>query len=187
MVFKGRNISCPYAEKIIAKRIEAVQVKGQFPHTPLGDQFRIAARLLIAGVKVPVLKLSISKFDTHATQEPLHSELLADMARSVAAFAKEMERQGLWNDVLVMTFSEFGRRVAENSSGGTDHGTAAPQFLFGGLVKGGFYGAHPPLDDLEGGNLKHRLHFRSFYATVAEEWWGLRPDFILEKPLSIIT
>ena len=186
-ILKQRRDLRSAAEKIIAKRIEAVQVRGQFPATPLGDQFRIAARLLIAGVRVPALKLSISKFDTHASQEPLHSDLLADVARSVAAFAKEMERQGLWNDVLVMTFSEFGRRVAENSSSGTDHGTAAPQFLFGGRVTGGFHGDHPPLYDLEGGNLKHRLHFRSLYATVAKEWWGVRPDFIMEKPLGLIT
>ena len=186
-ILKQRRDLRSAAEKIIARRMEAVRVKGGFPATPLGNQFRIAARMLIAGVKVPALKLSISKFDTHASQEPLHSELLANVASCVAAFAKEMERQGLWNDVLVMTFSEFGRRVAENSSSGTDHGTAAPQFLFGGRVMGGFHGNQPPLYDLEGGNLKHRLHFRSLYATVSEEWWGLRPDLIMEKPLGLIT
>ncbi len=186
-IIKQRRDLRSAAENIIAKQIEAVQVQGHFPETALGEQFRTAARLLIAGVKVPVLKLSIAKFDTHAQQEPLHGALLADVGGSIAAFAAEMEKQGFWNNVLVMTFSEFGRRVKENISAGTDHGTAAPQFLFGGRVSGGFYGEHPPLDDLENGNLKHRLHFRSLYATVTEEWWGLQPDFLRAKPLGIIT
>ena len=84
-----------------------------------------------------------------------------------------------------MSYSEFGRRVAENNSSGTDHGTAAPQFLFGGKVKGGFYGRQPKLNDLEKGNLKYNVHFREIYGAVARKWWGLSASFIREKPLNL--
>jgi uncharacterized protein (DUF1501 family) len=78
------------------------------------------------------------------------------------------------------------RRPKENDSDGTDHGTSAPHFLLGGRVRGGFYGEQPPLDDLVERNLAHRLHFRSLYATVAREWWGLKADFLTEKGLGCI-
>ncbi len=97
-----------------------------------------------------------------------------------------MKSHGLWERVLVMTYAEFGRRVAENGSLGTDHGTAAPHFLLGGRVRGGLYGEQPPLDDLRDGNLAHRLHFRSLYATAAREWWGLEARFMGEKGLGCI-
>jgi uncharacterized protein (DUF1501 family) len=84
-----------------------------------------------------------------------------------------------------MSYSEFGRRPFENNSSGSDHGTAAPHFMFGGKVKGGFYGEQPPLDDLDGVNLKYRVHFREIYASVAREWWGLNAGFIKEKPLGL--
>ena len=97
-----------------------------------------------------------------------------------------MKANGMWNKVLVMSYAQFGRRPAENNSFGTDHGTSAPHFLAGGGVKGGLYGKQPPLDDLAGKNLKHHVHFRSLYATVAREFWGLNASFIKEKPLGII-
>jgi uncharacterized protein (DUF1501 family) len=173
------------ADNIVAKQIENVNVSGAFFDTKLGAQFETAARLLIAGVKAPVLKLTIGKFDTHAGQEPLHAELLSDIATNVAAFAKLMKAKGLWDNVTVMSYSEFGRRPFENNSSGTDHGTVAPHFLFGGKVKGGFYGEQSPLNDLDNQNLKYRVHFREIYASVAREWWGLNAGFIKEKPLGL--
>jgi uncharacterized protein (DUF1501 family) len=80
---------------------------------------------------------------------------------------------GLWDEVTVMTYSEFGRRVAENGSGGTDHGTAAPHFVLGGRVRGGLHGRQPRLDDLENGDLRFAVDFRSLYGAVARDWWGL--------------
>ena len=88
-----------------------------------------------------------------------------------------MKEAGLWDQVLVMTYSEFGRRVGENASGGTDHGTAAPHFIMGGSVRGGFYGRQPSLDDLDQGDLKFTLDYRSLYRTVAQNWWGIEAPF----------
>ena len=94
-----------------------------------------------------------------------------------------MRAHGMWDDVLVMTYAEFGRRPKENGSGGTDRGTSAPHFLMGGRVKGGLYGEQPPLDDLvHRDNLQHRL-IRSLYATVAQEWWAMNASFLKEPPL----
>ena len=96
-----------------------------------------------------------------------------------------MKTNNLWDNLTIMTYSEFGRRVAENNSGGTDHGTAAPQFLFGGKIKGGFYGTRPNLNNLDKNNLKHQIHFREIYASIARDWWGLKANFIKEKSLNL--
>src|SRR5262249_55043450 len=88
----------------------------------------------------------------------------------------------LWRDVVVMTYSEFGRRAKQNASAGTDHGTAAPQFVLGGDVKGGLYGAYPSLADLQDGDLRHGIDFRSVFAAVARGCWGLQRDFGLRQP-----
>ena len=175
------------ADHIIARQIENVDAGAAFPDTQLGDQFRLVARFLAAGVKVPFVKLSLGKYDTHVEQEPLHGQLLAEVAGAIATFADVMKAKGLWHKVLVMSYSEFGRRPEENNSLGTDHGTSAPHFFFGGKVKGGLYGEQPPLDDMEDKNLKYSIHFRSLYATAAREWWGLDAPFIKEKPLGIIS
>ena len=175
------------ADHIIARQIENVDAGAAFPDTQLGDQFRLVARFLAAGVKVPFVKLSLGKYDTHVEQEPLHGQLLAEVAGAIATFADVMKAKGLWHKVLVMSYSEFGRRPEENNSLGTDHGTSAPHFVFGGKVKGGLYGEQPPLDDMEDKNLKYSIHFRSLYATAAREWWGLDAPFIKEKALGIIS
>ena len=93
----------------------------------------------------------------------------------------------MWDDVLVMTYAEFGRRPRENASSGTDHGTAAPHLILGGRVRGGFYGEQPPLDRLEGQNLAYRLDFRALYATVARQWWGLDGAFLGPRTVPLIT
>ena len=95
------------------------------------------------------------------------------------AFYRDLEAQGNADRVVVLAFSEFGRRVAENGSNGTDHGTAAPMFVFGKAIKGGLYGAQPSLTDLQDGDLKHGIDFRSVYATVLEKWMGADPAKIL--------
>jgi uncharacterized protein (DUF1501 family) len=88
----------------------------------------------------------------------------------MANFRAVLEPAGLWQQTLVMTYSEFGRRVAENGSGGTDHGTAAPHFVFGGRMNGGIFGSQPSLDDLERGDLRFTTHFKSYYQTVLSRW-----------------
>ena len=185
-IVKQRTDVKSAAKKIIENRIDNIPNTGVFNTTKLGDQFETMSRLMLAGVRVPVIKLSIGKFDTHAEQEPLHTQLLKDVGDNIASFAQLMNGKGLWDDILVMTYSEFGRRPKENISGGTDHGTSAPHFFMGGRVRGGFYGKQPTLDVLEDGNLPYFQHYRELYATVAREWWGLRAPFIREKAIGII-
>jgi len=150
----------------------APEVRGEFPGGPLPQQLRIAARLIAAKAVVPVVKLALGGFDTHANQPGPHGNLLRQLGEGLAAFRKALVEAGRWNDVLVMTYSEFGRRAGQNGSNGTDHGTAAPHFALGAKVKGGLIGPAPNLAELENGDLKHAIDYRSLYATAAQTWWG---------------
>jgi uncharacterized protein (DUF1501 family) len=131
---------------------------------------------------VVAIKTALGGFDTHANQIQPHERLLSFLAASLATLRKNLIAADLWNDVVVMTYSEFGRRAKQNASGGTDHGTAAPLFVMGGGVKGGLYGAYPSLGDLQDGDLRHTVDFRSVFATAAEGCWGLQRDFGLRQP-----
>jgi uncharacterized protein (DUF1501 family) len=113
-----------------------------------------------------------NSFDTHVQQADLHTRLLMYTADAVRGFIDDVARLGRGDDVAVMLFTEFGRRVEENGSLGTDHGTATPMFLAGKGVKGGFYGQHPSLTDLDDGNMKMTTDFRRVYATAIKEWLG---------------
>ncbi len=144
-----------------------------FPTSPIGRQLQTAAQLLAAKVPVAVIKVSIGSFDTHANQLTLHERLLKELADAVVAFRLAVQQVGHWDRVLMMTYSEFGRRVVENASIGTDHGTAAPHFFLGGKVKGGLYGAAPSLADLPDGDLRYHVDYRSLYRTIITNWWGL--------------
>ncbi|HEY4135305.1 MAG TPA: DUF1501 domain-containing protein [Alphaproteobacteria bacterium] len=147
-----------------------------FPSTAFGNELKTAAQLIVADAGVPVLKVSLGSFDTHVNQRGQHDNLLRQLAEGLAAFREAMLVTGHWNDVLMLTYSEFGRRANENASKGTDHGTAAPHLLLGGRIKGGFHGAQPNLEDLEAGDLKFSTDYRAVYATVARDWWGLAGD-----------
>lgn len=160
-----------------------------FPNNGFGNQLKIATQLIMAQAGVPVLKVSLGSFDTHVNQRGQHDNLLKQLGEGLAAFREAMIETGHWNDVLVMTYSEFGRRANENASKGTDHGTAAPHLVMGGKVKGGFHGAQPRLDDLDAGDLKFSTDYRAVYATVARNWWGYRGDIGrlgAYKPLSLL-
>ncbi|MGF1592632.1 MAG: DUF1501 domain-containing protein [Kiloniellaceae bacterium] len=146
-----------------------------FPNTDLGGQLRQAARLIAAGTGASLFKLQHGGYDTHAGQAGRHAALLAELGEGLAAFRDAMIEAGCWRRCLVMTYAEFGRRVAENASGGTDHGSAAPQILLGGRLRGGLLGSQPPLDDLEDGDLRPLLDFRRLYAAVSQDWLGLPP------------
>jgi uncharacterized protein (DUF1501 family) len=150
--------------------------------TGLGRQLDLATRLVMARVPVVAIKVALGGFDTHANQTPIHERLLGVLAANLAILRKNLMGSGQWNDVLVMTYSEFGRRVRPNASGGTDHGSAAPQFVMGGKVKGGLHGAYPTLADLQDGDLKHTVDFRAVFAAVTRDWWGLQRDFGLRQP-----
>ena len=128
-------------------------------------------------------------FDTHATQAPAHANLLGTLGNAVRAFYKDLKARGHADRVVLMTFSEFGRRAKENGSKGTDHGSAAPMFLVGGKVKAGAVGAHPSLTKLPLGNLEHHTDFRRVYAALLDRWLGVRSADVLGKqfePLDVL-
>ena len=152
---------------------QAPPLQGTFPPSPIGRQLETAAQLLVAKVPVAVIKVSHGSFDTHANQLGHHERLLKELAEGLVAFRHTVQQAGLWDRVLMMTYSEFGRRVKENASSGTDHGTAAPHLLLGGTVKGGLYGGMPSLRDLQEGDLKYQVDYRSLYSTIIKNWWGL--------------
>ena len=149
----------------------------QMPDSALGLQLSAALQLLDAGVTTPVMKVSHGGFDTHAYQAEEHAFLLQELDTAVTAFERAARDMGLWNNVTLMTYSEFGRRFHENGSEGTDHGTAAPVLLAGGKVAGGFGGARPSLEarDLVEDDMVHTTDFRSVYAGIVQDLWGLDP------------
>lgn len=150
-----------------------------YPETELGKKLQTIARLIDAGLTTRVYYVQLDGFDTHAQQPATHAILLRQWSEAVSSLIRDLQTRGHGERVCVMTFSEFGRRVAENASEGTDHGAAGPMFLCGGGVKAGFFGNHPSLTELHEGDLKFEIDFRQVYATVLESWLGTEPSPIL--------
>lgn len=150
-----------------------------YPARPLGQQLKLVAQLIDAGVSERIFFTSLGGFDTHADQPKLHPALLEELSTSLAAFHADLKHHGHDQRVVALTFSEFGRRVKENGSQGTDHGAAGPVFLTGGKVKAGVHGAHPSLTDLDDGDLKFHTDFRRIYATLLDDWLGVSSKEIL--------
>ena len=122
-----------------------------------------------------MLYVQHGSFDTHVNQKAVQDRLLGEFSEAIAAFYSDLAAHGNDKKVLTVTFSEFGRRIAENGSRGTDHGEASPLFMIGGNVKGGLYGTNPDLSNTNTGNVRFSTDFRSIYATVLERWLG-RPS-----------
>ena len=139
----------------------------------LGRQLSLASTLIAAGIDTPVLKVKIDGFDTHEDQPWRHQRLLEDLGRAMSGFAQQMRKIGQWDNTLVLTYSEFGRRAVENSTRGTDHGTAAPHFLAGGSINGGIYGKHPSLSKLTDGDMQFTMDYRSVYDWVLSQWFEI--------------
>lgn len=146
------------------------QPAAQYPGVEFGNGLRTIAAMIGGGLSTRVYYVSLGGFDTHASQRGRHDQLMQQFAQGVSAFWADMRRQENEERVLMMSFSEFGRRVEQNASQGTDHGAAAPMFVFGRRVKPGLFGRHPSLTDLDQGDLKFNTDFRSVYATVLQEW-----------------
>lgn len=164
------------AEKITADQ----RFETSFPGGFFGNSVNTAAQLAANASGVAVVRLSIGSFDTHANQPGLHANLLRQLAEGLHALRSALLESGRWNDTVIATYAEFGRRPRENQSGGTDHGTASAHLVLGGAVRGGLYGAAPALDRLDGeGNLPHAVDFRGYYATFLERWWGVDSKAIL--------
>jgi uncharacterized protein (DUF1501 family) len=157
---------------------EAARVKdsgASYPATLLSERLHLVARLLKAGFGTRVFYTVQPGYDTHYSQLPQHANLLGDLGGALRAFLDDLKNARLEERVVVLVFSEFGRRVAENGSLGTDHGTAGPVLLAGPRVRPGLIGQTPNLLDLQDGDLKMGIDFRQIYATVLELWLGSPP------------
>ena len=168
-----------------------VQNQANYPGSVLGNSLKLVAKLIGGGLSTRIYYVSQGGYDTHTNQLAAQQRLLGDLADSVKAFVDDMKAQGNMGRVLVMTFSEFGRRVAENANGGTDHGAAAPMFVVGQKVKAGLLGQYPSLapQDLYQGDIKYNVDFRSVYAAVLENWLKTKSAPILGKqftPLPVV-
>ena len=152
-----------------------------YPDTRLSRNLRLIAKMIDAGIPERVYYTTLDGFDTHAGQAESHARLLEEFSEGVAAFQKDIAEKGHAKRVLVMTFSEFGRRVKENGSEGTDHGVASQMFLIGEKVNAGLCGEHPSLEDLTSGDLKHHTDFRQVYAAVLDQWLGVPSETVLGK------
>lgn len=148
-----------------------------YPTSNLGRQLGIVAKLISGGAGTPVYLTTIGGFDTHANQLTQHANLWKQVSEAIAAFQADLQKQNLGKNVVVMTFSEFGRRLPQNATNGTDHGTAAPLFVVGETVRGGILGGNPNLSDLDGsGDIKFRHDFRQVYASVLRDHLGVSPS-----------
>jgi uncharacterized protein (DUF1501 family) len=166
----------------LIRRAVAAQPLVRYPGNDLARQLAMIAQMVRAGLKTRIYYATLGGFDTHAGQggaNGRHAQLLGQMASSIKAFYEDLKEQGNDGRVMTLTFSEFGRRVSQNASGGTDHGTAAPMFLFGPMVRPGVHGTHPSMSDLDSGDLKHTLDFRHVYAGVLDTWMGADSQAIL--------
>lgn len=152
-----------------------------YPQTQLGRRLRLIAAGISENLPARIYYTSFGSFDTHANQRQQHFNLLQQFSSSLSAFQNDIEKQGFADRVTVLTFSEFGRRVSENGSNGTDHGTAAPMFVIGSKVNGGIYGSHPDLSDLDEGDLKFNTDFRSVYASLLENWLNADSEAVLGR------
>jgi uncharacterized protein (DUF1501 family) len=156
-----------------------------FPTGQFGNGVAAAAQIVASQRSdkaggVPVMCLTLGSFDTHQNQLGTHAGLLKQLAEGMSALKSALTELGAWDRTMVMTFSEFGRRARQNSSGGTDHGTAAPHFIAGGAVRGGLYGKAPDLNRLDGNqNVLYTTDFRQIYTTVAQQWWGVNADSVV--------
>ncbi len=165
------------------------QPKSPYPTSGLADRLKLVAQLIEADLGARIYYVTLNGFDTHANQLATHANLLREVSDALTAFFKDMSARGHRDRVMLMTFSEFGRRAKENQSLGTDHGSAAPMFLIGGGVKPGVVGEHPSLSDLTMDKLKHHTDFRQVYATLLDGWLGVSSAAVLGerfKPLDIL-
>ncbi len=156
--------------------------KAIYPQTELGNNLKTIASLILSDINTKVYYVSIGSFDTHVFQQNTQQRLFIQMNDAVSAFTTDLKNNNRFDDVLLFTFSEFGRRVAQNASGGTDHGTANSMFLIsGGLQQKGLINELPDLADLDDGDLKYKIDFKQVYATVLNKWLQADDKAILEK------
>jgi len=152
----------------------------EYPQTDFAKNLKTVAELIVGGIDTDVFYVSLGSFDTHVNQVSQQNRLLGQLSDGLDAFVTDLKMNDRFKDVLIMTFSEFGRRVKQNASNGTDHGTANNIFMMSGaLSKPGIYNDSPNLNDLDEGDLKYHIDFRSLYATVLNKWLNANDEQIL--------
>lgn len=158
-----------------------------YPQNAFAKSMKTIAELIISGVQTQVYYASVSGFDTHVRQNQQQDRLLEGYAGAVNAFVQDLKKHDKMKDVMVMTFSEFGRRVTQNGSNGTDHGTANNLFIINGdLNKAGFYNQAPNLTDLDEGDLKYQIDFRNIYATLLKKWLNADVNTVLGNSFEMV-
>ncbi len=196
-VLKSRNgetdeASVDYLYKTMAQTLSSADyifqqsrlhpTNATYPNTELGRSLKTIASLIFSDINTKVYYVSLGSFDTHINQSMQQQRLFTEMNEAVKAFTKDLKTNHRFDDVLLFTFSEFGRRVSQNASGGTDHGTANNMFLIsGGLKQKGMINALPDLSDLQDGDLKYKVDFKNVYATVLNKWLHADAKSILGK------
>lgn len=153
--------------------------RAKYPENDLGEGLKIAATLVDARLGARVVSVELGGFDTHQNQRASHDTLMRRLDEGLTAFFDDLKGRSALDRIVVVVFSEFGRRLKENGSRGTDHGVAAPMLVLGAPVKGGLYGKHPSLTDLDDGDLKHTTDFRSVYGTLIRRWFHADAEAVL--------
>jgi len=182
-------IAAENSAKYIYNTTKTYKSTQDYPKNPLGEQLKTASEFINSGVDCKVLYTSLGGFDTHFNQKTRQERLLKVYAESIDAFVKDLKRNDTFKDTLILTFSEFGRRVKQNAANGTDHGTANNVFIIGeNLQKKGIYNEGPNLADLdENGDLKYSVDFRSIYATILNKWMRVDDKTILNNKFEQLT
>ena len=170
------------ASAVIQAAANSYKPQVTYPTDDFSQRLQLAAGIITSSINPKIVYVTLGGFDTHGDERPTQDPLLKQLSDGVNAFYNDLAAQGRANDTLMMTFSEFGRRVIENGSKGTDHGTALPQFMIGGSISPGLYGTYPSLTDLDSsGNLLWNIDFRQTYATVLEDWFGIQQTEVLDS------
>lgn len=157
----------------IASKIERNNKRARIKGGVLSRQLTHAVNIINSAIDVPVIKVTLGGFDTHENQTGRHHNLLTQVAQAISGLRHELKKSDQWDNTLLVTYSEFGRRARENKSGGTDHGTAAPHFIVGGGVNGGQYGDAANLGDLIEFDMQHTMDYRAVYSRVLADWLEL--------------
>lgn len=186
--FTASGLDALSASALVAQAAGSYSAQVQYPNNDFANRLKLAASIVTSNLNPKIVYVTLGGFDTHATQKTAQNALLRQLSDGLTAFFNDLSAQGRANDTLIMTFSEFGRRVKENGSRGTDHGTAQPQFVIGGKVSPGLYGTYPSLSSLDSnGNLNYNVDFRQAYASVLEDWFGIPQTEVLDNSFTKLT
>ncbi|MGC1471971.1 MAG: DUF1501 domain-containing protein [Psychroserpens sp.] len=179
-------IAAESSAKYIFEKYKTASAKFEYPNNAFANQLKMTSKLMSSGIETKVFYASLGGFDTHVNQLNSQARLLKIYAEGIAAFVDDLKQQDTFNDTLILTFSEFGRRVKQNAANGTDHGAASNLFIIGNQLKTpGFYNELANLDDLDkNGDLKFTVDFRSIYATVLDKWLAVDDERILNQSFS---